>query len=254
MNDRTGRTARSSALLAGALMALLVPQGALAQEPAPAPAEGGDEATPDPFAQDVEEGGDDEVPVVDQSQAPNAEAVPQPPPAQQGYGQPQQYGGQPQYGQQPPQYGPPQYAAQQQRRRHRERYDPNREYPSDARIFTRRKTGLIIAGAIMFAVPYLMTVSVWAAAADVGDDLPATLLVPAIGPFLTIPDAGSSAGRTVLAWDGALQTAGLTLFVVGLAAKTRYVEYWADAARAGGFAVTPRFGTQGGGFDLRYHF
>merc|ERR1712025_518252 len=129
MNDRTGRTARSSALLAGALMALLAPQGALAQEP-------------------------------------DAEAVPQPPPAQQGYGQPQQYGGQPQYGQQPPQYGPPQYAAQQQRRRHRERYDPNREYPSDARIFTRRKTGLIIAGAIMFAVPYLMTVSVWAAAAD----------------------------------------------------------------------------------------
>lgn len=204
-------------------------------------------------AQSAEQGGaeGEAVPVVDQSQVPPAEQYPQqqqPPGYQQG--QPQY--GQPQYGQ--PQYAQPQYAQPQPRlRRQRIRYHEGMDMPPGAEITSRPKLGMLIPGAIMFAVPYIFTAMAYAISQDASGGIDPTILIPAVGPFIQIPDASSAAARTGLAWDGILQTVGLVLLVVG-AIPRKYVTYYAGGNPDQRLTVAPRFGGRGGGLDLSLAF
>lgn len=170
---------------------------------------------------------------------------PQQQPGQPQYGQPQY--GQPQYGQ--PQYGQPQYGAPppQRARRHREAYDPNQQYPADARIYKRLRLGLLIGGAAIFAASYGLTVSIYASSTT----LPAVLAVPVLGPFIAIADSPTSGRRVGLAWAGITQTLGLTMLILGFIPRT-YVEYYASSAP--GWRVMPTAGLGGGGLDVGYRF
>lgn len=170
-------------------------------------------------------------------------------PAQPGYGQPAQPGyGQPGYGQ--PGYGPA-YAPPQRLRRHREAYYEGMVLPPDARVFSRPRIGLIIPGAALFGVFYLGTVMAWAISQDHSGRVQNVVLVPALGPFLAIPNAGTSGRRVGLVWTGLLQVAGLALFIAGLIPK-RYVEYYASDTP--GWRLAPVFGDGGGGLSAERRF
>ncbi len=145
------------------------------------------------------------------------------------------------------------------RRRYREPYDPSREYPEGAQIVTRRRYGLLIPGAALFAVSYGMTASIWAnlnQTRDPGDKPHGVILIPVLGPFLGIPGASDRSApslvRTGLIWDGLVQTAGLAMLIVGLLPK-RMVTYYADTSRPG-YALTPRVGGGNAGLDLHVRF
>jgi hypothetical protein len=94
----------------------------------------------------------------------------------------------------------------------------------------RPRTGLVIAGAIVVGVPYLIGVS--AISADHGDNGTGWLWVPALGPWMALAErrrctatdadgvsecTGDVFARMALIMDGIVQTAGATLLVVGLA-------------------------------------
>jgi len=199
----------------------------------------------------------DAVPVVDQSQVPEPEAYPQGYPPQQQQQQPQ--------AQPPPTYAQPTYAqptytqpvqpAQQPTRPMRPRrvpYEEGMQIPPGAEVTRRVRVGLVISGGLMFAIPFLATVFTYAVSVYVGGDISGTLAIPAVGPFLNIPDAERSTGRFFLALDGALQTTGLVLLAVGLAGR-KYVTYYGDNSEPG-WALTPRIGRTQTGLDLNVRF
>jgi hypothetical protein len=219
----------------------------------------------DPFAEDQEE--------ADGQADPNAqsgEAIP-PPTVPEGYGSQPQQGqdsgaqpapaapGQPGYGQQQPGYGQqqPGYGQQQpgygyQQPAPRLRRIPYREgmqVPEGGRIVEKRRIGLIIAGAAMFAVSYGTSISLFV------DDIGFTgwMAVPAIGPFgEAAQDDYTALGRFFLAFGGLVQIAGLSLFTLGLASKSKSIEFYGLDER--GWTVTPRAGVRGAGLDLRARF
>jgi len=215
-----------------ALLALVaaLPSVAMAQEPVPA------EPAPAP-------GGD--VVVVEHEQvAPPPGYEQQPPP---GYGQPQPVYGQPVYGQ--PTYGQPAYAPYApQPRRIREPFDPNATYPENARIYKRLRLGMLIPGAAVFAVSYALAATL---AVDDGLSIPNRLVVPVIGPWITMGHADTSAGRLGYAWAGITQAVGFALLVFGFIPRT-YVEYY--ASNEAGPRVTPLASADGGGLQLDWRF
>ncbi len=110
-----------------------------------------------------------------------------------------------------------------QRRPRRVPYDGG-PIPPGAIVQKKRRLGLLIPGAVMFAVPYFIGVFTYSLVEDLGGDISASLLIPGIGPFITIKDAETSSGRSLLALDGLLQVAGLTMFVAGLVPR-KYLLY-----------------------------
>src|SRR5262249_44822941 len=106
--------------------------------------------------------------------------------------------------------------------------------PAGYRVEHRARTGLVVAGALVLGIPYLIGLS---AVSTRGDSNGANwLLVPAIGPWLAIGARHSTCSSstntssseraqcaadilatTGLVFDGLVQTAGATLLIVGLA-------------------------------------
>ncbi len=88
---------------------------------------------------------------------------------------------------------------------------------------TRIRTGLVAGGAAMFGAPYLISVLVAAAGADLqsnsgGTNAAAPLYIPVVGPFITMGNVSDSATADVfLVIDGLLQATGVALFIYGLA-------------------------------------
>ncbi|MCB9613809.1 MAG: hypothetical protein H6722_15300 [Sandaracinus sp.] len=222
---------RTTTKLATLALLCALPVSALAQEPAPAP---------DPAPQPPPEG----VVVVEHEQvAPPPGYEQQPPPP--GYGQ------QPGYGQAQPGYGQPVYAQQPyqpQPRRHREVFDPNATYPADARVYKRVRIGLLAAGAAVFAVSYGFAAAL---ALEDGINVPNRLVVPLVGPWISMNAADTSAGRLGYAWAGLTQAIGLTLLILGVIPRT-YVEYYASSQP--GWRVAPTGGQGGGGLEAAYRF
>lgn len=147
----------------------------------------------------------------------------QPPPP--GYGQPP-----PGYGQPPPPpqggyYGAPSgYGAPMMGPRvlDWEEGDPMRPgYHPETRI----RKGMVVGGAVTFGVTYLFTALGGAIASDVlrttsgGSSSVLPLFIPAVGPFVAIGTMGANVtGGFFLALDGLAQSAGIALFIYGLAA------------------------------------
>jgi hypothetical protein len=93
--------------------------------------------------------------------------------------------------------------------------------PPGYRPVERTRKGLIVGGAVTFGTLYLLTVLVTAMIQDVENatgskDNVSALYVPALGPFIQMASTSSSSGNVVLAIDGAGQTAGAIMLIVGL--------------------------------------
>ena len=103
--------------------------------------------------------------------------------------------------------------------------------PAGYHLESRPRRGLVIGGAIVLGVPYVLGLSIAS-----GQDFPnktGWLVVPGIGPWITLAarhrsgcnssdlctgDAVDSATRTFLILDGLMQTAGAVMFITGIAA------------------------------------
>jgi hypothetical protein len=79
----------------------------------------------------------------------------------------------------------------------------------------RVRKGLIIGGAVTFGVLYLWSVFGAAIAHDLGDNADA-LYIPGLGPFAQMATTTSATGNVFNAIDGAGQSAGLVMLIVGL--------------------------------------
>jgi hypothetical protein len=88
---------------------------------------------------------------------------------------------------------------------------------------THPREGLIIAGATVFGVIYLLNIAT-GAIADAGGDSYGALYVPGIGPFIQLAKTSGGAGGPVLVIDGILQLGGIAMFATAFAApKTESV-------------------------------
>jgi hypothetical protein len=99
-------------------------------------------------------------------------------------------------------------------------WDPGQPIPYGYHAETRARKGPIIAGALVFGVPYLYS----AFAASIGEDASrssgsnpvASLYVPVLGPFLEMSQTDSATARFILILDGAAQATGAALLVYGI--------------------------------------
>lgn len=223
------------------LLATMVPAAALAQNSEP-PVQ--DPNIPSPMAPQTYD-------------APPGYGEPQPQPQPQPYGQqPQQQQTYPAPTASQPVYVPPQQQqyAPTRGRLVRERYREGDPVPPGARVFSRRKTGLIISGAVLFGVTYLLSGALVVAIdrdLDFGGGVDYTPLVPVFGPLISSSrDNGSYEGLTGLAILSMMgQAAGLTMFAFGLV-KRQYIEYYFASRGGRRFGVRPEFAMTRGGSTL----
>jgi hypothetical protein len=101
-------------------------------------------------------------------------------------------------------------------------WDENQPIPPGYHRETRIRKGLVIAGALVFGIPYLYSAGFAAIGDDVtrnGESNPAKYLyVPVLGPFIEMGQTDSSSLRYFLALDGIAQSAGAFMFIYALAA------------------------------------
>ena len=173
------------------------------------------------------------APAAPQPAAPQP-APPQPPPP---YPYPYAYPPQP-YPYAYPQYPYPYWQAPAPRPLPAEMaYDPEKPIPPGYKIEERVRKGAVISGAIIGGVPYVLGLNI--AAASGFDNKSYWLVVPGVGPFLTLAtrhsacderDADGTAplacfGDFVLSMllvlDGMMQTGGGVALTVGLTAKKK---------------------------------
>jgi hypothetical protein len=177
------------------------------------------------------------------------EAVPPP-----GYGQPQP---QQQYPQQQP-YPQQQYPQQQQQYPPQQQpYYAQPQPQPQPRTETGHLTGLIVAGAVVLGVSWILNiiVSAFAGAGPSWDDWEAfryTGLVPAVGPWIQlalIPSGGRSEWDQYLVTDGVIQLAGLTMLILGIAIPVERTVY---AQNGGGvqFGFVPNLSPNSAGGSL----
>ena len=110
-------------------------------------------------------------------------------------------------------------------------YRDDKPIPPGYRLVERTRTGLVVAGAIVLGVPYVIGLSfVSTHDSDSGANW---LIVPGIGPWMALGARRTSCSQTTtdkdpqcvgdafavmgLVFDGILQTTGATLLIVGLA-------------------------------------
>jgi hypothetical protein len=113
----------------------------------------------------------------------------------------------------------------------------------------RPRTGLIIAGAAVFGASYLTNVLIaytdWSDDEDFDGTGP--LLVPVVGPLLLLEEADEQLD-TFLVLDTLVQTAGLTMLIVGLVSKRQVLEPVRRDTRA--LSVAPVLGPRTVGATL----
>ena len=118
--------------------------------------------------------------------------------------------------------------------------------PPGGVLVERRRTGLIISGAVMFGAPWITTL-LTGVAFDEG-----ALGIPIIGPLLYL-GSGERLGDTLIVLDSLLQTGGLTLFILGMVMKRRYVEYYGENEDGRQWSLLPQVGTTNGlQLDMRF--
>jgi hypothetical protein len=94
--------------------------------------------------------------------------------------------------------------------------------PPGATLRTRRHTGLVVGGAVLFGVPYIISLSVGAVCTDsrYGCTPAAWYMLPVIGPIIT----GAQTNGGLLAFgmvNAIVQAGGLTMFILGLAMSSQ---------------------------------
>ncbi|MCA9583129.1 MAG: hypothetical protein KC416_15125 [Myxococcales bacterium] len=117
---------------------------------------------------------------------------------------------------------------------------------------TRLRWGLLIGGALMVAVPYIITVLVASGLSDVGTDVPGQLYVPVVGPFLSLGDTEESITATALVIDGVIQSVGVVLLIIGLIPVED--DRYGDAPKRSEFALFPLIDQNTAGLGVRGAF
>jgi hypothetical protein len=130
-------------------------------------------------------------------------------------------------------------------------WDEGQPIPYGYHPETRAKKGLVITGAVLFGVVYLLSTLV----ASVDDNSYdgnrySALWIPIIGPFIQLGSNGNASGdNETLVLDGLAQAAGVTMLVLGLAFP-RHILVRNDLTSIS-FVPTPmRVGHEGGGLGL----
>lgn len=120
--------------------------------------------------------------------------------------------------------------------------DPVKTQPAPS-IERRMRRPLTIAGEVLFLVGYLApavpVAILWSLAGSKSEDAPPAwpLVIPLAGPFVTFATASPDAlATTFLVIDGVVQTAGLSMFIAGLAMpeEERPVDVHAQVGPGGG--------------------
>ena len=114
-----------------------------------------------------------------------------------------------------------------------------RKIPSDGAVpppgyvlGTEPRPGLWITGVAIFSAAYGISVLAAGTAVSEGEDEAAPLLIPVIGPWVTVRTTDADSGlRSALVIDGIAQLAGVALFISGMAAQ-RDVFVRADTVHA----------------------
>lgn len=100
-------------------------------------------------------------------------------------------------------------------------FDEDQPIPFGYTPISRKRKGLIIAGACLFGATYGYTAfsaayaQVLIAASGSNDDV-GPLFIPVVGPFLELGETDNSAARFVLVVDGLAQSAGALMLLYGL--------------------------------------
>ena len=116
----------------------------------------------------------------------------------------------------------------------------------------RTRTGLIVGGAVLFGVFYLISAFVASVSSDSGNSGNNALWLPGVGPFIQMANTSSATGNLVLVIDGAAQSGGLAMLIYGIVSpKTVLVR--------NDLATTPlvlpiRVGSDGYGLGVVGHF
>jgi hypothetical protein len=117
--------------------------------------------------------------------------------------------------------------------------------PAGFHVEERPRKGLIIAGAVVLGVPWALGLTFTAGASPSFQNQTGWLVVPALGPWITLAtrtksrncssyssgdslctsfnDADDSAARTLLILDGLTQAAGTIMLIVGLASPKKVI-------------------------------
>ncbi len=87
-----------------------------------------------------------------------------------------------------------------------------------APVTTRPRLGLVIPGAVMVGVPYVLTATIGSILVEHGQSDAGVLFVPALGPLICAATCDPPPGfTTMLVLDGLIQVAGLVMFIAGFA-------------------------------------
>ncbi len=108
----------------------------------------------------------------------------------------------------PPPYGPKKM-----------NYNEGDPVPPGYRVEERPRTGLVVGGAVLFGVTYLITALIGSVASDLNDKDGKWLLLPVAGPFVYSTTVDSATAKTWLYIDGLAQAGGVTMFILGLAGR-----------------------------------
>lgn len=211
-------------------------------------------------AQDTQDEAPQDVFIVEPDAQPEQDGYP----AQQPAAQPQGYPAQPPQGYQPAPAAPAQpgapvyaqpyqqqqgqqpYGLQPQGRRLRAPFVEGAPLPPGGVVIERRRTGLIVSGAVMFGAPWISTLLAGVAVEE------GAVAIPVIGPLLYL-GRGFRAADTMLVLDTLLQGTGLTLFILGMVMKRRYVEYYGENDDGRQWSLLPQVGTTNGlQLDMRF--
>jgi hypothetical protein len=99
---------------------------------------------------------------------------------------------------------------------------------------TRIHKGLVIAGSVLFASSWLMSIQAAMIMEESEGDDANPLYAPIAGPFIAIGTLDAEGvGKALLFMDGLVQTAGLAMFIGGLAARDTVL------VRTGGVSFSP---------------
>lgn len=132
-------------------------------------------------------------------------------------------------------------------------YDTTEPVPPGYTPMQRRRTGLIIGGAVTLGLSYGMSAYVAAAAASDDSEHPdvGALWIPLVGPFMALNEADNNSAKFALVCAGGAQLAGAIVLFFGVT-STRHVLVRNDVAAA--LTVGPMAGKGTSGLSLSGRF
>lgn len=116
-------------------------------------------------------------------------------------------------------------------------YEDGMPIPEGGFVRSRSRKGLWIPGLAIFAASYFVTAGIGSLVLAIRDDRSDGLAwVPIVGGYLVANNPG---GRRAAVFSILAQSAGLSMFIAGLAARRRELVYYTDSGRGLVFGAAP---------------